>query len=187
MSDWRRKCFGGPSPKIVKDSVLIANSTPGGTWVETGTFLGETTALLAVHATKVYSLEPEPELYRRAKRKFAGHSNVEIINGASENEFPTLIPKLRGPLNFWLDGHYSAGATFKGDIDTPIIQELKCIEDHIDALHPVSVLVDDVRCFDPLLPEYEGYPPLDYLVDWARRNHLKWHIEHDIFIARSIS
>jgi hypothetical protein len=48
-------------------------------------------------------------------------------------------------------------------------------------------MVDDVRCFNPLNLEYGTYPSIDYLVDWARKNKLFWHIEHDIFIAKSFS
>jgi hypothetical protein len=48
-------------------------------------------------------------------------------------------------------------------------------------------MIDDVRCFDPSVREYADYPPLDELVDWARANRLRWHIEHDIFVARSVS
>jgi hypothetical protein len=34
----------------------------------------------------------------------------------------------------------------------------------------VAVLVDDVRCFDPQIEEFSTYPPIDFLVDWARSN-----------------
>ena len=48
------------------------------------------------------------------------------------------------------------------------------------------MLVDDIRCFNPRLPEYATYPSLDTLVAWATRHKLDWHIEHDIFIARTV-
>lgn len=59
------------------------------------------------------------------------------------------------------------------------------IENNLTRYEKVAVLVDDIRCFDPAVPEYADYPDLNYLVDWARRNKLNWHIEHDIFIAKS--
>ena len=88
-------------------------------------------------------------------------------------------------MNFWLDGHFSAGATFQGELDTPIISELDAIAANLPNLLPIAILIDDVRCFDPTLPEYATYPPLDVLVDWARKHDLRWHIEHDIMIMRS--
>lgn len=183
FSNWKQRGFEAPAPQAVKLNVLLRNATPNATWVETGTFLGETTQVLAQSAKKVFSVEPEPKLFARATKKFAGTPNVAIVNGTSESVFPGLLPTLNGAVNFWLDGHYSAGITFKGAMDTPVMEELATIERHLARLGRVCVLVDDVRCFDPSLPEYATYPPLDALVDWARRNGLKWHIEHDIFVA----
>jgi len=56
-----------------------------------------------------------------------------------------------------------------------------------EKFNEVLVLIDDVRCFDPSISEYSDYPSVDFLVDWARRNSLEWHIEHDIFVAKSKS
>lgn len=182
---WRGRDYDAPSPKTVKDRVLRRNSIPGGTWVETGTFLGETTSLLASWGGPVYSLEPAKSLFDRAARRFKGQRHVVIVNAPSEESFPKLLPTLKGPLNFWLDGHFSAGATFQGELDTPIISELDAIAANLPKLLPIAILIDDVRCFDPTLPEYATYPPLDVLVDWARKHDLRWHIEHDIMIMRS--
>lgn len=182
--EWRQRAYAAPSPKSVKDEVLLRNGLPNATWVETGTFLGETTSLLAANAHKVFSVEPEATLFSRAVKKFSDQPHVKIVNGPSESVFPSLLPTLSGDVNFWLDGHYSAGVTFKGDLETPIIEELAQIEANLGRFNGLSVLVDDVRCFDPGNPEYSTYPPIDFLVDWARRNKLGWHIEHDIFVAR---
>ena len=185
MRSWRARSYAGPSPKAVKDRVLYRNAFAGGTWVETGTFLGETTALLAQGSGHVYSLEPASGLYQRAAAKFSSVKNVTIINGPSESEFPNLLPTLKGPINFWLDGHFSAGVTFQGELDSPILAELSAIEQNFEHLQPVCVLIDDIRCFDPSHPEYASYPSLDSLVDWARKHGLVWHIEHDIMVMRS--
>jgi hypothetical protein len=185
MRDWAERRYAAPSPHLIKQNCLIRNGISGATWVETGTFLGETTSLLAEHSTMVYSIEPEPKLFARAKELFAGRQNVEIINGVSEDVFPGLLPKIQGDVNFWLDGHYSAGITFKGKVDTPIGDELRSISENLSHFNRVTVLVDDVRCFDPRLEEFSTYPSIDFLVDWARTNKFSWHIEHDIFIAQN--
>ena len=185
MRNWAERGYAAPSPHLIKQNCLIRNGMPGATWVETGTFLGETTALLAEHAAMVYSVEPEPKLFARAKALFADKKNVEIINGGSEDVFPSLLPKLHGNVNFWLDGHYSAGITFKGKIDTPVKDELRSISDNMAHFSRVTVLVDDVRCFDPQNPDFSEYPTIDFLVDWARSNKFSWHIEQDIFVAKN--
>jgi len=182
---WAKRNYYAPSPHFIKQRCLLRNGFPVATWVETGTFLGQTTRLLAKYGTYVYSIEPEPSLFARARLIFNSHSNVEIMNGTSEDIFPILLPRISGDVNFWLDGHYSSGITFKGAQDTPILDELNCISRNINKFDKICVMIDDIRCFNPRLPEYSSYPPLETLVDWAIKHNLVWHIEHDIFIARS--
>ena len=185
LCDWDQRDYAAPSPHYIKIRCLLRNAQPRATWVETGTYRGETTSVLARYSERVISIEPEPDLYRRAKEKFAGDPKVEIINATSEEVLPELLEKMKGPVNFWLDGHYSAGVTFKGEKDTPICAELSAIQSSISNLTPVTVLIDDVRCFRPHIKKWADYPSLDFLVEWSREMKLYWHIEHDIFIASS--
>jgi len=184
FADWNKRMYAAPSPLYVKQACLIRNAIPNATWVETGTYKGQTTEFLSGRAEKVFSIEPEPTLFANAKAYFSGFGNVEIINGTSESVFPTLLPKIQGDVNFWLDGHYSAGVTFKGPQDTPIVDELREIGANLSHFGRTCILVDDIRCFGPGIPEYSTYPSLDMLVDWARAQNLHWHIEHDIFCAK---
>jgi hypothetical protein len=163
----------------------LRNGLPDATWVETGTYIGDTTSVLSKVAKMVYSIEPEPTLFSKAEQRFRNTSNVKIIKGLSEDVFPKLLPTISGNICFWLDGHYSEGITFKGPQDTPIIDELTVIGRNITKTSKIVVMVDDIRCFDPKNPEYSAYPPVDVLVDWARKHNLIWHIEHDIFIAKN--
>jgi hypothetical protein len=183
MREWERRRYEAPSPPEVKRVVLVRNGAEDATWVETGTYLGDTAAFLARHARAVVTIEPEPELFRRAAQRFAGQPKVRVVNGTSEAVLPGLLPELQGPVCFWLDGHYSAGITFRGAQDTPIQQELATIEGHLSRLGSVVVLVDDIRMFTDVARD-PAYPPLGVLVEWAARNGLDWHIEHDIFVAR---
>jgi hypothetical protein len=185
FSAWGKVGFSAPSPHFIKQACLIRNSIPNSIWIETGTYLGETTEILSRHGSKVFSIEPEPILFKNAQKYFNNVKNVEILNGTSEDVFPVLLPKINGNVNFWLDGHYSAGITFKGPQDTPILDELKIISSNISHFNKVCILIDDIRCFNPHQPEYASYPSINILVDWARKHDLNWHIEHDIFIAKN--
>ena len=49
-----------------------------------------------------------------------GDSGIELMNLAARIDQPSL---------FWLDGHYSAEETAKGDKETPVIEELQHILD----------------------------------------------------------
>jgi|SRR5579872_1937728 len=183
--DWGDREFAAPSPHFVKQKVLLRNGLPDATWVETGTFMGDTTSVLSKVAKMVYSIEPEPTLFSNAEEKFSNTSNVKIIRGLSEDVFPKLLPTISGNVCFWLDGHYSGGITFKGPQHTPIIDELTAIGRNITQMGETVVMIDDIRCFDPANPEFSVYPSVDVLVDWARKHNLNWHIEHDIFIAKN--
>ena len=167
----------------MKRKVLIRNGIDGATWVETGTYLGETTKFLSRGAVRVVSIEPEPDLYRRAQKRFSDIPNVELVNGTSEEVLEEVLNQIEGKVNFWLDGHYSAGVTYLGEKVSPIEEELSAIDRHFKKFEEIAVLVDDVRIFDPLVAEDSGYPTIDLLVDWAESHSLRWKIEHDIFIV----
>ena len=184
--EWAEREFAAPAPHFVKHKVLLRNGLLDATWVESGTYMGDTTSVLSKVAKMIYSIEPEPTLFSKAKQRFSNTNNVRIIMGLSEDVFPTLLATLNGDVCFWLDGHYSAGITFKGPQETPIMDELSVIGQNITQMAKVVVMIDDVRCFDRQNLEYSAYPSVDVLVDWARTHNLSWHIEHDIFIAKKI-
>lgn len=185
LAEWELRLFSPPSPHFIKQLTLLRYCIPNGIWVETGTYLGDTTNFLSEHAQFVYSIEPEPELFENAHKKFSSYSNVKILFGLSENILPTILPNLSGNINFWLDGHFSEGFTHKGPQDTPILDELKSISENINRFDNICVLIDDIRCFSSNDPQYSSYPSLNQLSNWALANNLTWHIEHDIFIAKN--
>ncbi len=184
LNDWAAREYIAPSPQSVKSLCLLRNNLPNSTWVETGTYYGDTSDLLSRHAIKVITIEPEPSLFAKALNRFSSQSNVTVLNGISEEILPKILPSLDGNICFWFDGHYSAGETFAGPNDCPLIEELESIAQNIDRFDAVSILIDDIRlCSKP--HAYGTYPSLDYLVDFARSKNLDWYIEHDIFIAKT--
>ena len=183
--EWVARGYESPSPSWIKRGVLLRLGAKNATWVETGTFLGDTSALLAPGSNAVYTIEPDRALFERAQARFNGDSRIHVIHGLSEDVLPRLLATLNGKVNFWLDGHYSGGITHQGPTDCPVREELASIEANLSRFESVTVLIDDIRCFDPSNPLFADYPDLNYLVDWARKNGLRWHIEHDIFVARS--
>ena len=180
---WRKRGYLDEAPQFVKQHIFLKYAVPNAPWVETGTFRGKTTLFLSKHSTKVYTIEPAKALYDDAVKMLADR-NVELFNDVSEAVFPELMPKLSGDFNFWLDGHYSAGRTFKGDTDCPVEDELRAIENNLSNFGKVSILIDDVRCFLQVDPTFSDYPSIDYLVDWARKHGFAWNIEQDVFIMR---
>jgi hypothetical protein len=182
--EWRSRDFDAPSPSFVKRARLLKNGIPRATWVETGTYLGDTTDVLSRNASHVYSIEPEPSLYRSAVKRFVGRTNVTILNGTSEDVFPTLLPKLAGDVCFWLDGHFSGEGTHRGPNDTPITRELEVISQYLPHFGAVVVMVDDVRHFTGKVHSYGSYPNLESVGNWATLNGLAWTVEHDMLVAK---
>ena len=187
FKEWQSRQFRMPCPHFIKQANVLRQGSSIATWIETGTFLGDTTALLAATGNQVYTIEPGESLYSRAVKRFENSRHVHVINDLSENVLPKLLPTLSGNVNFWLDGHFSSGITHQGPLDTPLVEELQAISDNIKIFDQVAVIVDDIRVCDYLHSEYNSaYPSLDYLVDWARGINLSWRIELDSFIAKSI-
>jgi hypothetical protein len=182
---WKSNGFSSPSPQFIKTQVLKRNGTQSATWVETGTYLGDTTKFLANNFpnSKIFSLEPQISIFKFAKFRLRRKANVEILNGSSEELFEQILNKLDGPVNFWLDGHFSGDITFQGESISPIIKELNLIEKYKARMGDLAVFIDDIRDFDEDLNS--GYPSRDSLVAWANKNDLMWNIEQDIFIAKT--
>ena len=186
LGAYHKRNYASPSPTYVKDLVLMKW---GGlaTWVETGTNVGKTTELLANFGKEVFSIEPSKELFELAGLRLKERNNVTLVLGTSEESLGPILQELvdkgHADLSFWLDGHYSEGNTFRGENETSVIQELKEISKIASRLNSVSVMIDDVRCFRPVLPIWANYPDLNHLVNWANSLNLFWTIEHDIFIA----
>ena len=99
-----KRGYAPPSPLFIKPNGLLRNGLPNATWVETETFLGQTTQLLTKYSVQGNSIEPESKLFARVHKLFSKHGNVEILNGTSEDVFPSLSPRIMGDVNFWLDG-----------------------------------------------------------------------------------
>jgi hypothetical protein len=123
--------------------------------VETGTFLGDMVEAMKRHFDKIYSIELSEELFGKAKHRFASESHITLIHGDSGKALEEVMKELTQPTLFWLDGHYSAGITAKGEMDTPICEELK----HILNARPLGhvIIIDDARAFgnDPAYPRVE--------------------------------
>ena len=186
-----------PAPNKVKWQVLRRWGGASSPWIESGTYLGETTRRLAKWSPIVVTLEPDRTLFQQAKKRFRRWNNVHIVNAPSETGLSQALNLLEthDSANFWLDGHFSSGNTFQGERDTPVLHELSLIGENIrnGRLQSVTVFIDDCRLFAvqhreiPATRARAGYPSLQTLVDWANSNELAWRIEHDIFIAISPS
>lgn len=180
---WLRRSFENPVPHFLKMKVLCS-AIETEVWIETGTYLGQTTEFLGKTGLQVISIEPSRELANSAIKNLTKYPNIKVVNALSEDVLGDLITSLPQHINniaFWLDGHYSEGSTHLGPIETPIRKELELIEGNIQRFSEVTIFIDDFRCF---VEGNTDYPSPSYLSDWADKNEMTWEVKHDIFIIR---
>jgi hypothetical protein len=186
IQSWKKRNYLGNAPQFIKESIFLRDAIPNAQWVETGTGKGVTTKFLASLFPYIYTIEPNKYSYEQAIQNIK-MKNISFLNDTSENILPELLSKIKGDINFWLDGHYSGEITFKGKKNCPIEEELEAISKNILNFKKITIFIDDIRCFLSKLEEYKDYPIIDFLVDWSRKNKFIWKIEHDIFIMQNYS
>jgi hypothetical protein len=182
---WVKRDFTGNSPQFIKMKILDSARNVD-LWIETGTYLGDTTQYLGEKGCSVISFEPSKELADAASRRFLSQSNIQIVNSLSEDRLDEVLDEtspLVNHLAFWLDGHFSEGNTYCGPQQTPITSELNIIAKHASRFEIITIFVDDFRCF---VSGQTDYPAPSSLTIWADENGFAWNIQHDIFIMHNL-
>jgi hypothetical protein len=144
-------------------------------FVETGTFLGETTLAMSGIFERCWTVEIDQLLYEQALAKFNGRQNITALHGDSATLMVDILRDIDEPAIFWLDGHYSKANTGRGATDTPIVNELRQIFEHPITQH--VILIDDARDFLGV----NGYPTIKALRHFVReRSPYRMRISNDI-------
>jgi hypothetical protein len=121
---------------------LKDNYTKYKTFVETGTYLGETIYNMEKYFDNLYTIEISEYYYNNLNGK---NDKINFILGDSSKVLNELINKINTDTIFFLDGHWSSGDTGKGDKDCPLIEEITCINDNFR--HNAIIVIDDHRLF----------------------------------------
>jgi len=174
---WKSRGKTPPTPHIIKRRSIesIQKKLDVKTFIETGTYVGEMVNAQAGNFERIISIELDEALARYAKQKFSGKSHIEILQGDSGDILIRMLPNLEAPAMFWLDGHYSAGITAKGELNTPIIKELKAI---LNSNLPHIILIDDARCFVGK-DDYPTLKEIENLIIESGKN-IKMSVSNDI-------
>lgn len=159
IKKWTESGRPSPPPEGVKHANLkrIAKTYSLSTLVETGTFYGETLFVMRRQFKEIYSIELSPDLYHLAMRRLGHFGNIRLYCGDSGQLLPEILDDLSGTTLFWLDGHYCAGPSAKGESDTPIKKELDVILSKPAGRN--ALVIDDARCFT----EMDDYPSVDWI------------------------
>lgn len=163
LTKWEKDGRPAPPPHFIKQETIrsFKNKFKLKILVETGTYYGDMIEAMKNDFSQIYSIELSEDLYQKAKQRFFDTKHISIIQGDSGVQLEKLVKTINQPVLFWLDGHYSAGVTARGDKDTPIYEELNHI---FNSNHEKYIIViDDARCFgnDP------DYPSIKELSDFV--------------------
>lgn len=143
--------------------------------METGTYKGVGTRILAELFGTVATIELAPQIYERARTALADLPHVEVIAGDSRERLRSLAGEGR-PAFYFLDGHWSGEFTAGEGNECPVLDELAAISPG----HPDDCFViDDARLFTaPPPPPHDPsqWPTLIELFDALRAARPGLHV-----------
>ena len=184
FKEWQKSGAHPPMAHLGKRNIVeqyMRNSSLK-VFIETGTYKGDMVYGALRYFKDIYSIELDKTLCSRARKKFAGYSNVHILQGQSSEVLPKILSDIDKPCLFWLDAHWSGGSTARAETQTPMMQEMQCILDHPIATEHV-ILIDDARCF---IGEND-YPTIERLERFIRNVCPDWVFEVKDDIIRTHS
>lgn len=112
--------------------------------VETGTFQGDTSLLLANAFGACVTIERSDALAAAAERRFAGDPRVSVLHGSSRDRLREVVPPSERAAFFWLDAHGFYDYVGSDQEENPLLEELRVILD-IRGAAPTVIAVDDAR------------------------------------------
>ncbi len=174
LRKWEQEGAIGPMPNLGKQQVVIQyiREFSPDVFIETGTYKGKMVYAVMPYMDQIYSIELSETHYQNARKRFAGYPDIHIYQGQSGEVLPQILKTIDQPCLFWLDAHYSGGSTAKGDMETPIMQEMECILNH-PLVEKHVILIDDARCF----VGQNDYPSLESLQKLIHEAHPDWIFE----------
>jgi len=176
--EWERQGRPSPPPHIVKEELIrdYAKTFKTNVLIETGTYLGDMIHAMKKSFARIVSFELDQKLAAQASERFAADKHVEIVQGDSGKLLGDYLKTINEPCLFWLDGHYSGGITAKGNLETPIKNELQFILSHPVGGH--VILIDDARCFTG----ENDYPTVEELQQFvqSQKPDLKFAVDTDV-------
>ena len=95
------------------------------TFIETGTFQGDTALWASDHFDDVYTIEFSKKIYKDTIAKFQNRSNINFLFGDSRSRISEIIPNLHKPALFWLDSHWCGGSTYGEEDQCPLLAEIE--------------------------------------------------------------
>jgi len=134
------------------------------TFVETGTWKGDTSVWAAQHFQQVFTIEFAKHIYESTFSTYSHIKNIEFLWGHTKEQLKLVVPQLNEPALFWLDAHWMGGGTAGKNDECPLLEELEIINNS-ECEH--FILIDDARLFlspPPSPHRIEQWPSLNEII-----------------------
>lgn len=96
-----------------------------GTFIETGTFLGQTVVALSPHFAELHTIELSSECFEAAKLyAWKAARPIHYHLGSSIHVLKNILPKVSRPAVLYLDAHWSGSVTKGLEDEIPLQKEL---------------------------------------------------------------
>lgn len=174
------------TPELHLNHDYLKNYGTGKTFVETGTFQGDTVQLALDNGyDKVISIELNGPLYDKCVERFKGNDKVQLMLGDSIDCLKTVILTTPEPMTFWLDAHASGPLVGGKSGGSPVLDELRIISKSPIKTH--TIFIDDCRLFGSAEWSFVKFEDAIALLKEINPNYelirLKGHIESDVLCA----
>lgn len=155
-------------------------------FIETGTYLGLSAEWASKFFKIVHSIEASEHYFQNAQIRLKNSKNIYLHYGRSQEVLPKIITKVEGAILFWLDAHWSAGDTFKDQIECPLLDEIH----QINSLNNNNnfIFIDDAHMFlspPPLPHNPKDWPTIDKVIFGIQAPNKNFFISvyHDVIVA----
>ncbi len=158
--------FGAP----LKEVEWLKTEMQCSTFVEGGTFRGETANAMSSIFENVVTIEGQVELHQAAQKRFP-KPNISYLLGDTRKHLKEILDENTACI-LWLDAHWCGEGTFGKSDECPLLDELDIV---FSSSCNTAILVDDARLFlspPPLPHKISEWPSLDQIIraipaDWG--------------------
>jgi len=176
--------FGIPKKLVT----LIKEHFEIDSFIETGTYKGQTAIWAAGLFNKVYTIENSRELYGLLENTINNYKNIHQIFGNSASELDKIVAEIKNPAIFWLDAHWCGGSTYGALDPCPLLKEIMIIQQ--SELNHI-IIIDDARLFlkpppEPQDPDYwPGIKEISILLN--KRDNYYTFVCEDVIVSMPVS
>jgi hypothetical protein len=174
----------GPPEYLIEK---IANVFNVDTFVETGTYKGDTAVWASRHFQQVYTIENYRPTFDQTTANHGHLRNVQFLYGHSASALPVVLQKFRGDGVFWLDAHWMGEGSYGEGDECPVLNEIRLLNESRDTHF---IFIDDARLFlsPPPLPHVLAqWPTIGELIAELDKKGRYTIIDDDVLISVPIA